>query len=131
MALNLPCVLLSLSSQAPKTDSLEDANARTKQLLVVKHTLELVKPLGELLGNAQSPLLSMYGRSLVDTRYDEILDEIIRIIEPTARVEADTGKMRTQQIFAIRPGFDGESQREVGLVGCGGVGWSNSSPVLH
>ena len=86
---------------------MEDAHSRTKQLLILKHSLELVKPLAEVLSKSHAALLVTYGESMQDERFQEILDEIGRIIEPNARVEKDAAKMRTQQLFAIRPGHDG------------------------
>lgn len=96
-----------MSTQEPKVDSFDDASARTKQLLVLKQSLSLVAPLASLLMTSQAPLLTQFGRSLMDEGFDVIQTAISRVLEENARAEAEGGKMRVQQIFAVRQGYDG------------------------
>ncbi|XP_022528593.2 mutS protein homolog 4 isoform X4 [Astyanax mexicanus] len=95
--------LLSSLVQVPKQETVAVAEAKILQVIQLKHTLELIAPLTEVLKNAKTALLKAYHTSLEDGRFKSILDEIKTVINDDTTSLKGSLNMRTQKCYAVRP----------------------------
>ncbi|XP_069798495.1 mutS protein homolog 4 [Narcine bancroftii] len=98
--------LLSVLIQIPKQDTIQAAESKITNLIYLKHTLELVEPLQEILKICKTPLLKAYCSSLGDSRFSLILEEIKTVINDETRYIKGRLNMRTQKCYAVRPNIN-------------------------
>ncbi|XP_032883746.1 mutS protein homolog 4 [Amblyraja radiata] len=98
--------LLSVLVQIPKQDTIQAAESKITNLIYLKHTLELVEPLQEILKSCKTPLLKAYCSSLGDSRFGLILEEIKTVINDDTRYIKGCLNMRTQKCYAVRPNIN-------------------------
>ncbi|XP_045212131.2 mutS protein homolog 4-like isoform X2 [Mercenaria mercenaria] len=99
--------LLSLCVQVQKQENVKTAENKITNVMYLKHTLELVTPLKEALGDCENPLLMASYKVLEDPRFVLMLDKINCIIHEDARYQKGTLNMRSQKCFAVKPNMNG------------------------
>ncbi|XP_071983700.1 mutS protein homolog 4 isoform X2 [Engystomops pustulosus] len=98
--------LLSNLIQIPKQDAEKAADTKITYLISLKHTLELVEPLKDVLKNCRAPLLRAYYSSIDDPRFSLILEKIKTVINDDTRYSRGCLSMRTQKCYAVRPNIN-------------------------
>lgn len=73
----------------------------------MKHTLELLQPLEEILAHANSPLLKVYRACLSDPRLGQMRAKLDEYIQPETHYSKKILDMRTQKCFAVKTGMNG------------------------
>eukprot|EP00048_Salpingoeca_helianthica_P008174 m.119619 g.119619 ORF g.119619 m.119619 type:complete len:869 (+) comp14532_c0_seq3:2474-5080(+) len=99
--------LIALCIQIPKSESVRLMEHKIIQVIYLKHTLELVQPLSEILDNATSPLLTTYRSCLDDPRLESMRRKIDDVVHPDSHFSRKTLDMRTQKCFAVKSGLNG------------------------
>ncbi|XP_060559607.1 mutS protein homolog 4-like [Ruditapes philippinarum] len=99
--------LLSLCVQVPKQENVKIAENKITNVMYLKHTLELVTPLREALGDCENPLLMASYKVLEDPRFVIMLDKINCVIHEDTKYQKGTLNMRSQKCFAVKPNMNG------------------------
>ncbi|KAH3873388.1 hypothetical protein DPMN_036623 [Dreissena polymorpha] len=99
--------LLSLCVQVPKQENVKTAETKITNMMYLKHTLELVGPLRDALGDCENPLLKATYKLLDDPRFVLMLSKINCIIHEDARYQKGLLVMRSQKCFAVKPKING------------------------
>lgn len=117
-------LLLTLFVQINKSESAKDSENKILNTLYLKHTLELIKPLRDILGKFKSKLIKAYYdviifhkthmivftfkkfkfifQALDDEKFHNIKAEIDNIIEEEAKYQKGVLNIRIQKCFAIK-----------------------------
>ncbi|KAM6960506.1 mutS protein homolog 4 [Aplochiton taeniatus] len=98
--------LLSVLVQIPKQETVKVAEAKITHVIQLKHTLELVPALREVLKNCNTALLKAYSNSLEDNRFDVILEQVKTVINDDTSYTKGSLNMRTQKCYAVRPNIN-------------------------
>ncbi|KAM9801441.1 mutS protein homolog 4 [Neosynchiropus ocellatus] len=98
--------LLSVLVQVPKQQTIQVAEAKITHVIQLKHTLDLVPRLTNVLSNCHAALLKAYSASLNDNRFDLILKQIHTVISDDTTYVRGILDMRTQKCFAVRPNIN-------------------------
>ncbi|KXJ20920.1 MutS protein-like 4 [Exaiptasia diaphana] len=94
--------LTSMCVQIPKNETVKTAESKISAVIYLKHTLELVEPLGNALKDTETPLFKAYFESLNDPRYKSISEKIQAVIHDDTRYQKGALNMRTQKCFAVK-----------------------------
>ncbi|WAQ95648.1 MSH4-like protein, partial [Mya arenaria] len=99
--------LLSLCVQVPKQENIKTAENKITNVMYLKHTLELVPPLRDALGDCENPLFKASYKLLEDPRFTVMLNKINCIVHEDARYQKGALIMRSQKCFAVKPNING------------------------
>jgi hypothetical protein len=77
------------------------------QIIALKHTLQLIGPLQEVLKDRTSVLFRAFKDCVDDARFGTILRRIDRVIEPDIHFSRNTLDMRMQKCRAVKSGLSG------------------------
>ncbi|XP_077476922.1 mutS protein homolog 4 isoform X1 [Stigmatopora argus] len=98
--------LLSVLVQVPKHDTIQFAESKITHVIQLKHTLDLVPQLREVLKNCNTALLKAYCTSLEDNRFDMISKQILTVINDNTSYLKGSLNMRMQKCYAVRPNIN-------------------------
>nr|XP_061798748.1 mutS protein homolog 4-like [Nerophis lumbriciformis] len=98
--------LLSVLIQVPKQEKIQFAEAKITHAIQLKHTLDLVPKLREVLKNYNTALLKAYCASLDDNRFDMISKQILTVINDNVTYTKESMNMRMQKCYAVRPNIN-------------------------
>ncbi|KAK7889309.1 hypothetical protein WMY93_024869 [Mugilogobius chulae] len=98
--------LLSVLVQIPKQETVQAAEAKITHAIQLKHTLDLVPRLRDVLKECNTALLKAYSASLEDNRFDTILEQIKTVINDDTTYLKGSLNMRTQKCYAVRPNIN-------------------------
>ncbi|XP_065062866.1 mutS protein homolog 4-like [Rhopilema esculentum] len=99
--------LISLCIQIPKKEDVKAAETRITEIIYLKHTLELVESLKDVIKEGKNPLFVIYTEALEDERFSLLLETIQTVINEETMLQKGTLNMRTQKVFLIKPGING------------------------
>lgn len=94
--------LLSLCVQLNKQETPKTAENKILHTLYLKHTLELIDPLRELLKSGSSKLMKTYNENLDDPRFNKIKCEIDKLIDEKVKYQKGILNMKIQKCCAIK-----------------------------
>ncbi|KAM4724327.1 mutS protein homolog 4 [Anableps anableps] len=98
--------LLSVLVQIPKQETVQAAEAKITHVIQLKHTLDLVPQLREVLKTCNTALLKAYSTTLEDNRFDMILEQIKTVVNYDTTYLKGSLNMRTQKCYAVRPNIN-------------------------
>ncbi|KAF8773833.1 MutS protein like protein [Argiope bruennichi] len=99
--------LLSLCVQIPKEENVRSCEQKIANVICMKHTLELVKPLHNCLSSCSNGLFQTYFRILSDERFLKLQEKISLVIHTDARWQKGVLNMHMQKCFAVKPNING------------------------
>ncbi|GFT87305.1 mutS protein homolog 4 [Nephila pilipes] len=99
--------LLSLCIQIPKEESVRSCEQKIANVICMKHTLELVKPLCNCLASCSNALFQTYFQILSDERFLILQEKIGLVIHTDARWQKGVLNMHMQKCFAVKPNING------------------------
>ncbi|ELU10757.1 hypothetical protein CAPTEDRAFT_92723, partial [Capitella teleta] len=99
--------LISACVQVPKEENIKTHEAKISHVICLKHTLELVEPLKNVLAESENALLKACHVQLQDTRYQLILEKLSVVIAEDSRYQRGTLASRMQKCFAVKPNING------------------------
>ncbi|XP_027857440.1 mutS protein homolog 4 [Xiphophorus couchianus] len=98
--------LLSVLVQIPKQETAQAAESKITHVIQLKHTLDLVPQLREVLKTCNAALLKAYSATLEDNRFDIILEQIKTVVNYDTTYLKGSLNMRTQKCYAVRPNIN-------------------------
>ncbi|GFQ66206.1 mutS protein homolog 4 [Trichonephila clavata] len=99
--------LLSLCIQIPKEENVRSCEQKIANVICMKHTLELVKPLRNCLEPCSNALFQTYFQILSDERFLKLQEKIGLVIHTDARWQKGVLNMHMQKCFAVKPNING------------------------
>jgi DNA mismatch repair protein MSH4 len=99
--------LLSLCIQLNKQETPKLAENKILHTLYLKHTIELIDPLRELLKSGSSKLMKTYYENLDDSRFEKIKVEIDKLIDEKVKYQKGILNMKIQKCCAIKRNING------------------------
>ncbi|CAL1285489.1 unnamed protein product [Larinioides sclopetarius] len=99
--------LLSLCVQIPKEENVRSCEQKIANVICMKHTLELVKPLCNCLATCTNALFQTYFQVLSDGRFLQLQEKISLVIHTDARWQKGVLNMHMQKCFAVKPNING------------------------
>ncbi|KAL7061773.1 hypothetical protein AAHC03_01484 [Spirometra sp. Aus1] len=82
----------------------KDAEIRLSKLIGIKHMLDLVKPLHDVLRDSTSVLLKTYKEILSNNGYSDLLEKLTSVLRQDVCISKGALQMRVQKCFAIKTG---------------------------
>ncbi|XP_014842567.1 PREDICTED: mutS protein homolog 4 isoform X1 [Poecilia mexicana] len=98
--------LLSVLVQIPKQETAQAAESKITHVIQLKHTLDLVPQLREVLKTCNTALLKAYSATLEDNRFDIILEQIKTVVNYDTTYLKGSLNLRTQKCYAVRPNIN-------------------------
>ncbi|GFY01527.1 mutS protein homolog 4 [Trichonephila clavipes] len=99
--------LLSLCIQIQKEENVRSCEQKIANVICMKHTLELVKPLRNCLEPCSNALFQTYFQILSDERFLKLQEKIGLVIHTDARWQKGVLNMHMQKCFAVKPNING------------------------
>ncbi|GIX70034.1 mutS protein homolog 4 [Caerostris darwini] len=99
--------LLSLCVQIPKEENVRSCEQKIANVICMKHTLELVKPLRNCLSSCSNALFQTYYQIFSDDRFIKLQEKISLVIHTDARWQKGVLNMHMQKCFAVKPNING------------------------
>ncbi|GFS64862.1 mutS protein homolog 4 [Trichonephila inaurata madagascariensis] len=99
--------LLSLCIQIPKEENVRNCEQKIANVICMKHTLELVKPLRNCLESCSNALFQTYFQILSDERFLKLQEKIGLVIHTDAQWQKGVLNMHMQKCFAVKPNING------------------------
>lgn len=78
------------------------------QLIHLRQDLGMIEPLKLVCQQFKSQLLSSLQSKLTNERFAHMLAAIDRVLHPDIQLDTNPLSVRSQRIFAVRPGLHGE-----------------------
>nr|XP_015920882.2 mutS protein homolog 4 isoform X1 [Parasteatoda tepidariorum] len=98
---------LSLCVQISKEDNVRNCEQKIANVINLKYSLELVKPLSHCLSSYKNTLFQTYYEALSDERFADLQLKIGLVIHKDARWEKGVLNMHMQKCFAVKPNING------------------------